>query len=208
VTEVSYPVAWQCEGEPRLVGSAALDGTTLVLAGHEIGVQAGARHLRLARGDVEHVELRRSSPLPAVFALHRGRPLVIEVLMGGWGAAHQLADGMARLAAAAAPAATAAGPGAAVRVAMVAEVVPGRRARLEEILEHELPAELRSRGVEDEEVCLGDSDVVLVVTGSERDVDALVHAGLGLGGTVAHVRVLARAFAWRRHAPGNPVPAG
>jgi hypothetical protein len=207
VTEVSYPVAWQCEGEPRLVGSAALDGTTLVLAGHEIGVQAGARHLRLARGDVEHVELRRSSPLPAVSALHRGRPLVIEVLMGGWGAAHQLADGMARLAAAA-PSATAAGADAPVRVAMVAEVLPGRRARLEEILEHEFPAELRGRGVEDEEVCLGDSDVVLVITGSEHDVDALVHEGLGLGGTVAHVRVLARAFAWRRPAPGHPVTAG
>lgn len=93
---VSYAVAWQLEAGPRLVGSATIDGAGLVLLGREPGAQNGEERLVLTGADVERVELRRSSSLPSLSARHDGRPVVIELLMAGWGGAHHLADSLAR----------------------------------------------------------------------------------------------------------------
>ena len=92
---VSYTVAWQRETGPRLVGSATVDGDGLVLVGREPGARNGEDRLALSGADVEHVELRRSSAVPALLAQHHGHAVVIELLLGGWGAAHHLADALA-----------------------------------------------------------------------------------------------------------------
>lgn len=92
---VSYTVAWQRETGPRLVGSATVAGDGLVLVGREPGARNGEDRLTLSGADVEHVELRRSSAVPALLAHHHGHAVVIELLLGGWGAAHHLADALA-----------------------------------------------------------------------------------------------------------------
>jgi hypothetical protein len=96
MSSVSYAIAWQFEPGPRLVGSATVDCDGLVLLGRELGAQNGEGRLVLTGADVERVELRRSSELPSLSAWHDGRPVVIELLMGGWGGAHHLADSLAR----------------------------------------------------------------------------------------------------------------
>ena len=92
---VSYAVAWQREAGPRLVGSATVDGHGLVLVGRTPGARNGEDRLALIGADVDHVELRRSSAVPSLLAHYGGQPLVIELLLGGWGAAHHLADALA-----------------------------------------------------------------------------------------------------------------
>jgi hypothetical protein len=92
----SYAVAWQREAGPRLVGSATVESDGLMLVGREAGARDGVEQLLLSGADVEHVELRRSSALPAVSVEHDGRSVVIELLMEGWGAAHHLADTLGR----------------------------------------------------------------------------------------------------------------
>lgn len=96
MSSVSYAVAWQVEPGPRLVGSATVDCDGLVLLGRELGAPNGEERLVLTGADVERVELRRSSALPSLSAQHDGRPVVIELLMAGWGGAHHLADSLAR----------------------------------------------------------------------------------------------------------------
>jgi hypothetical protein len=93
---VSYAVAWHREAGPRLVGSATVEADALVLLGREPGAQNGEERVVLTAAGVDDVELCRSSALPAISAWHDGRPVVIELLMGGWGAAHLLADTLAR----------------------------------------------------------------------------------------------------------------
>jgi hypothetical protein len=92
---VSYAVAWKHEPGPRLVGSATVDIHGLVLVGREPGAPNGEERLAVTAGGVEHVELSRSSALPAIAAQLEGRRVVIELLLGGWGAAHDLADALA-----------------------------------------------------------------------------------------------------------------
>jgi hypothetical protein len=195
---VSYPVAWQCEAGPRLVGSATVDGDALVLVGHEVGARNGQQRLVLVAGDVEHVELRRSSALPVVSMRHGGGLLEIELLMDGWGAAHDLADTLARpLARASSQVRT---------MAFVARILPGRRADLERILEQGLPAELSGEGARRQEVSIGDDDVVVVLTAPETMAQRLIRTGLGLGDTVSSPRLLTQTFSWRR-GDGNPAVA-
>ncbi len=201
---VSYPVAWQREAGPRLVGSATVDGEGLVLVGREVGTQNAEERLALAGGAVERVELRRSSALPSLSAVHDGRPVVIELLMGGWGAAHHLADALAGPLAGAQPAAS-----AQVRtVAIAARIRAGRRAELEQILGRGVPTELDREDVRCHEIALGDDDVVIVLTAPGTSVRVLAEAGLGLGGTIATPRVLTQTFSWRRDADIRPAATG
>jgi len=95
VPPVSYAVAFKHERGPRLVGSATVDVHGLVLVGREPGGRNGEERLAMTAGHVEHVELIRSSALPAIAAELGGRRVVIELLLGGWGAAHHLADALA-----------------------------------------------------------------------------------------------------------------
>lgn len=204
MSPVSYPVAWQREAGPRLVGSATVAGDGLTLVGHEVGTHHPEEHLALDGGAVERVELRRSSALPSLSAVHDGRPVVIELLMGGWGAAHHLADALARP--------LQRGPqteSAQVRtVAIAARIRPGRRAELEEILARGVPAELDRDDVCCHEVAMGDDDVVIVLTAPGTSVRVLAEAGLGLGGAIATPRVLTQTFSWRRGAEADPAATG
>ncbi len=203
MSPVSYPVAWQREAGPRLVGSATVDGDGLTLVGREVGTQHAEEHLALVGGAVERVELRRSSALPSLSAVHDGRPVVIELLMGGWGAAHDLADALAGPLRGAAPA-----DSAHVRtVAIAARIRTGRRAELEEILGRGIPAELDRDDVCCREIAMGDDDVVIVLTAPGTSVRVLAESGLGLGGTIATPRVLTQTFSWRRGAP-HPAATG
>jgi hypothetical protein len=197
MSQVSFAVAWQRDGGPRLVGSAALDTDGVVLIGRSAGAAAEARlHLRAEL--LDHVELRRSSPLPTVVADYDGRRITIELLMGGWGAAHDLADALAGAAA------DGVAPQRTCTVAIAARIEPGRRADLERLLACGLPAELFREGVRGEEVSIGDHDLVLVITGPERIARGLVRTGLHwLDGSVSSPRLLTQMFSWRR----GPRPA-
>jgi hypothetical protein len=188
VPPLSFAVAWQREGGPRLVGSAALDVDGVVLIGRDAGTTAAEARLHLRAELVENVELRRSSPLPTVAADYDGRPIAIELLMGGWGAAHHLADALL------VAVADAEAPERTCTVAIAARIEPGRRADLERLLAGGPPVELSS-----DEVSLGDDDLVVVLTGLERVARGLVRTGmLGLDGTVSSPRLLTQTFAWRR----------
>jgi hypothetical protein len=204
MSPVSYPVAWQREAGPRLVGSATVDGDGLTLVGREVGTRHAEEHLALDGGAVERVELRRSAALPSLSAVHDGRPVVIELLTGGWGAAHHLADALARPLRAPSQAAS-----AQVRtVAIAARIRSGRRAELEEILARGVPAELDRDDVRCDEIALGDDDVVIVLTAPGTSLRALAESGLGLGGTIATPRVLTQTFSWRRGAGVRPAATG
>jgi hypothetical protein len=204
MSPVSYPVAWQREAGPRLVGSATVDAEGLVLVGREVGTQHAEEQLALAGGAVERVELRRSSALPSLSAVHDGRPVIIELLMGGWGAAHHLADALAPP-----PGAEPQAASAQVRtVAIAARIRSGRRAELEQILARGVPADLDRDDVRCHEIALGDDDVVIVLTAPGTSVRVLAEAGLGLGGTVATPRVLTQTFSWRRDAAERPAATG
>jgi hypothetical protein len=190
---VSFAVAWQREGGPRLVGSAQLDTDGVLLIGRHVGGTAGEARLHLRAERIEHVELRRASALPTVASEYDGRPIAIELLVGGWGAAHDLADALVRAAA------DGAAPQRTCTVAIAARIEPGRRADLERLLAGGLPPELVEDGLHADEVSLGDDDLVLVLTGPERIARGLVRTGLaGLGGTVSSPRLLTQMFSWRR----------
>ena len=193
LSSMSFAVAWQRDGGPRLVGSAAIDTDGVVLIGRNAGANAGEARLHLRADRIDHVELRRSSALPTVVADHDGRRITVELLMGGWGAAHDLADALAHAAA------DGAAPQRTCTVAIAARIEPGRRADLERLLAGGVPEELTQEGMRAEEVSLGDDDVVLVVTGPERIARALVRTGLrGLDDTVSSPRLLTQMFSWRR----------
>ena len=192
MSSVSFAVAWQRDGGPRLVGSAGLDTDGVLLTGRSPGARGAEARLHLRAELIEHVELRRSSALPTVSAAYDGRPISIELLMGGWGAAHDLADALARAAA------DGAVPQRSCTVAIAARIEPGRHADLARLLAAGLPEEL-AQGTRTDEVSLGDDDVVLVLTGPERIARALVRTGLpGFDGMVSSPRLLTQMFSWRR----------
>jgi len=193
MSSVSFAVAWQRDGGPRLVGSAGLDTDGVLLTGRSPGAQGSEARLHLRAELIEHIELRRSSALPTVTAAYDGRPISIELLMGGWGAAHDLADALARAAA------DGAVPQRTCTVAIAARIEPGRRADLERLLATGLPEELAQEGMRTDEVSLGDDDVVLLLTGPERIARALVRTGMpGFDGMVSSPRLLTQMFSWRR----------
>lgn len=191
---VSYAVAWQQEGGPRLVGSALVQEDGLLLTGREAGAHNGETQLHLTRAEVGHVELRRSSALPGVSVEQGARPVVIELLMGGWGAAHDLADSLARPLQGQAPA----DETGATTIAIAAKIIPGKRPELERILETGLPAKLSEEGVHVQEACLGDDDLVLVLSGPDAIVHTLARTGFGLHGAVSQPRQLAQVYSWCR----------
>jgi hypothetical protein len=189
---MSYAVAWQREGGPRLVGSATPGADGILLVGRDGGSHMSEERLLLDGDRLSGVEVQRSSSLPAVSARYDGRAIVIEILFGGWGAAHHLADDLARPAAA---------DGAGDRmctVALAARIEPGRRADLEQALAGGLPGELAEQGVREQEVSLGDDDLLVVLTGPERVTRKLSLTSLGLGDMVSSPRLLTQTFSWRR----------
>lgn len=156
---VEYPVAWVDRTHARHVGKASFDGDGLVLDGAAPG--SPRRRIRIPGSAITHVDLHRWAPAPAVAVTGRDGEVVVELLLGGWGAAHQFADAVYGVA----HATREEGEAMTDQIAILAEIRPGKRADLERALAEGPPFDLTKEGFEHHEVFLGDSDAVFVFTG-------------------------------------------
>jgi hypothetical protein len=91
-----YPVSWVDGAHARHLGRARFDGTNLVLDGAAPGNPR--RTIHIPRRAIHGVNLHRWAPAPAVAVTLPDGDIVIEVVFGGWGAAHQLAHAIAGIA--------------------------------------------------------------------------------------------------------------
>jgi hypothetical protein len=159
-----YAVAWSDAGHRRHLGRARVEDQALVLEGTPPG--GVRRTVRIPASDMTSVGLNRWRPSPAVAVTSRDGEVVVELLLGGWGAAHQLENAIvsARMDA---PASSSGkeGPAMTDQIAVLAEIRPGKRAALEHALAQGPPFDLEKEGFEHHEVFLGDTDVVFVFTG-------------------------------------------
>lgn len=94
----SFPVAWHADSH-RFVGKAYVDQGSLLLTGAEIGLRRRRCDLEIAGGDVTSVATHRVAGLPGLAVRHAHGLLEIELLSGSWGAARELADGIASVSA-------------------------------------------------------------------------------------------------------------
>lgn len=160
---VEYAVAWTDENHRRHLGRARVDGHDLVLEGTPPG--GLRRTLRMPADQITGVGLNRWRPSPAVAVGGPDGEVVVELLLGGWGAAHQLQNAIASAREDVRPPDGAAGPVINDRVAILAEIRPGKRADLERALAHDHPLGLPGKSFEHPEVFLGDTEVIFVFTG-------------------------------------------
>jgi len=97
-------------------------------------------------------------------------------------------------------------------IAFVAEIRPGRRADLEEILTHEPPFDLTGAGFERHRVYVGDRDAVFVFEGpnafsavkalaAKRDLTSQIGRMMGV---LSAPRFLHEVYAWDRPAERAP----
>ncbi len=160
---VEYAVAWTDDRHMRHLGRARVDDGDLVLEGTPPG--GVRRTVRIPAAEITGVGLNRWRPAPAVAVGGRDGELVVELLLGGWGAAHQLQTAIAcarddwrsGIHGDAHPATD--------RVAILAEIRPGKRRDLERVLECGEPLGLSGDTFEHPEVFLGDTEVIFVFTG-------------------------------------------
>jgi hypothetical protein len=160
---VEYAVAWTDENHRRHLGRARVDGDELVLEGTPPG--GLRRTLRMSADKITGVGLNRWRPSPAVAVGGPDGEVVVELLLGGWGAAHQLQNAIAAARESVRPADGANRPELNDRVAILAEIRPGKRADLERALAHDHPLGLGGESFEHPEVFLGDTEVIFVFTG-------------------------------------------
>jgi hypothetical protein len=160
---VEYAVAWTDENHRRHLGRARVDGDEFVLEGTPPG---GLRRTLVMSADkITGVGLNRWRPSPAVAVGGPDGEVVVELLLGGWGAAHQLQNAIAAAREDVRPVAGANGPEINDRVAILAEIRPGKRADLERALAHDHRLGLPGESFEHPEVFLGDTEVIFVFTG-------------------------------------------
>lgn len=160
---VEYAVAWTDENHKRHLGRARVDCHDLVLEGTPPG--GLRRTLRIPADQITGLALNRWRPSPAVAVGGPDGEIVVELLLGGWGAAHQLQNAIAAERENGRPLAEGNRPGINDRVAILAEIRPGKRADLERALEHDHPLGLPGESFEHPEVFLGDTEVIFVFTG-------------------------------------------
>ncbi len=160
---VEYAVAWTDENHRRHLGRARVDGHDFVLEGTPPG--GLRRTLRMPADQITGVGLNRWRPSPAVAVGGPDGEVVVELLLGGWGAAHQLQNAIASVREDVRPLDGAQGPVINDRVAILAEIRPGKRADLERALAHDHPLGLPGESFEHPEVFLGDTEVIFVFTG-------------------------------------------
>jgi hypothetical protein len=160
---VEYAVAWTDENHKRHLGRARVDSHDLVLEGTPPG--GLRRTLRIPADQITGLALNRWRPSPAVAVGGPDGEIVVELLLGGWGAAHQLQNAIAAERENGRPLAEGNRPGINDRVAILAEIRPGKRADLERALEHDHPLGLPGESFEHPEVFLGDTEVIFVFTG-------------------------------------------
>jgi hypothetical protein len=160
--EVEYAVAWTDERQRRHLGRARVEGHELVLEGTPPGGLRRALHI--SADEITAVGLNRWRPSPAVAIGGPDGEVVVELLLGGWGAAHQLQNAIASAREELRPPRSAK-PGISDRVAILAQIRPGKRADLERALAHDHALGLTGENLEDPEVFLGESEVVFLFTG-------------------------------------------
>jgi hypothetical protein len=165
-----------------------------------------ARHRRhLGRARVE-VGLNRWRPSPAVAVQNPDGEVVVELLLGGWGAAHQLENAIASARADALSQASEEGTPMTDQIAVLAEIRPGRRADLERALAEGPPFDLAGEGFEHHEVFVGDSDVAFVFTGPGAAAELrrlaatpeLFQRAIHMADLLAAPRLLEQTFRWNR----------
>jgi hypothetical protein len=160
---VEYAVAWTDENHRRHLGRARVDGDEFVLEGTPPG--GLRRTLVMSAEKITGVGLNRWRPSPAVAVGGPDGEVVVELLLGGWGAAHQLQNAIAAAREDVRPVAGTNGPEINDRVAILAEIRPGKRADLERALAHDHRLGLPGESFEHPEVFLGDTEVIFVFTG-------------------------------------------
>jgi len=160
---VEYAVAWTDENHRRHLGRARVDGDEFVLEGTPPG--GLRRTLVMSAEKITGVGLNRWRPSPAVAVGGPDGEVVVELLLGGWGAAHQLQNAIAAAREDVRPVAGANGPEINDRVAILAEIRPGKRADIERALAHDHRLGLPGESFEHPEVFLGDTEVIFVFTG-------------------------------------------
>jgi hypothetical protein len=90
---VEYAVAWSDAGHRRHLGRARVEERALVLEGTPPG---GVRQtMRIPASEMTAVDLNRWRPSPAVAVESSDVNVVVELILGGWGAAHQLVNAIA-----------------------------------------------------------------------------------------------------------------
>lgn len=201
---VEYAVAWNDPSHRRHLGRARVEGDGLVLEGTPPG--GVRRTLRIAAADITGLGLNRWRPAPAVSIEAPDGEVVVELLLGGWGAAHQLQSAIAAAQDAVRAPTSKGGPTMTDQIAIVAEVRPGKRADLERMLEHGPPFDLAKEGFEHHEVFLGDTDIVFVFTGPGaasqlRRMAAtpeLFRQAIHMSDILAAPRLLQQTFEWGR----------
>jgi hypothetical protein len=201
---VEYAVAWNDPNHGRHVGRARVQGGELVLEGTPPG--GVRRTLRIAAAEVTGVGLNRWRPAPAVAVGGPDGEVVVELLLGGWGAAHQLQSSIASARDDVRAPTGQGGPTMTDQIAILAEIRPGKRADLERTLEQGPPFDLAKEGFEHHEVFLGDTDIVFVFTGPGaasqlRRIAAtpeLFRQAIHMSDILAAPRLLQQTFQWGR----------
>ena len=90
---LEYAVAWSDARHGRHLGRARVENLALVLEGTPPG--GVRRTVRIPAADMSSVGLNRWRPSPAVAVQSPEGEVVVELLLGGWGAAHQLENAIA-----------------------------------------------------------------------------------------------------------------
>jgi hypothetical protein len=210
---LEYAVAWSDQRHERRLGRARVEDLALVLEGTPPG---GVRQtVRIPAADMSGVGLDRWRPSPAVAVQGPDGQIIIELLLGGWGAAHQLENAIASARADAQSAAGEEGASVTDRIAVLAEIRPGKRGDLERALAEGPPFELDREGFEHHEVFVGDADVVFAFTGPGAAAEfrrlaatpELFRHVIHMADILAAPRLLERTFHWERRGSRSRVRA-
>jgi hypothetical protein len=210
---MEYAVAWSDGDHQRHLGRARVEDLALVLDGTPPG--GVRRTLRIPAADMSAVGLNRWRPSPAVAVESPDGEVVVELLLGGWGAAHQLENAIASARADAPSSSSEEEPAMTDQIAVLAEIRPGKRAALERSLAQGPPFDLGKEGFEHHEVFVGDTDVVFIFTGPGaagelRRIAAtpeLFRQAIHMADILAAPRLLEQTFHWDRRGSAPQVRA-
>jgi len=206
---VEYAVAWSDAEHRRHLGRARVEDHALVLEGTPPG---GVRQtVRIPAADMTAVGLNRWRPSPAVAVESPDGEVVVELVLGGWGAAHQLENAIASVRADTPMQPNGDGPPSSEQITLVAEIRPGKRAELERALAAGPPFDLALEGFDHHEVFVGDHEAVFVFTGPGAAAELrrlaatpeLFRHAIKMADILAAPRLLERRFRWQSRGAGS-----
>jgi hypothetical protein len=202
---LEYAVAWSDARHQRHLGRARVEDLALVLEGTPPG---GLRQtVRIPAADMSAVGLNRWRPSPAVAVQGPDGEIVVELLLGGWGAAHQLENAIASARAHTPAPSSEEGTPMTDQIAVLAEIRPGKRDDLERALAEGPPFDLGKEGFEHHEIFVGDTEVIFVFTGPGAAAELrrlastpeLFRHVIHMADILAAPRLLGQTFHWNRH---------